>query len=240
VSCSRRSKTIAGEQANFEAVSLDWDEECDAAQAKIGAPIARMKGVDGVLILTDTYGGTPCNLAMTFYEPGRVEVVSGVNLPMVLRLACNGNRQNAELAELAHWLETKGRQSICVAGDLAQRTGARTALGRRGPGREAGGVIERRVEIVNRSGLHARAAAKLVQTAGSFDSRVWLVKDGEEVDAKSILGLLLLAAARVRMVTLRAEGADEEGGPRRGRRADRRPLSRGELRALTRCRSCTG
>jgi len=111
---------IAGEQENFAAVSLDWDDDCDAAQAKIGAAIAKMKGVDGVLILTDTYGGTPCNLAMTFYEPGQVEVVSGVNLPMVMRLACNGNSQG-DLADVAHWLETKGRQSICVAGDLAQR-----------------------------------------------------------------------------------------------------------------------
>jgi phosphocarrier protein HPr len=71
-------------------------------------------------------------------------------------------------------------------------------------------VIERDVEIVNRLGLHARAAAKLVQAAGSFDSRLWLVKDGEVVDAKSILGLLLLAASQGTTVTLRAEGADEE------------------------------
>lgn len=120
---------IAGEQVNFEAVSLDWDDDCDAAQAKIGAAIAKMKGVDGVLILTDTYGGTPCNLAMTFYEPGKVEVVSGVNLPMVMRLACNGNRQGVELADIAHWLETKGRQSICVAGDLAQRGRGKPADG---------------------------------------------------------------------------------------------------------------
>jgi phosphocarrier protein len=69
-------------------------------------------------------------------------------------------------------------------------------------------VIEREVEIVNRLGLHARAAAKLVQTAGSFDSRLWLLKDGEEVDAKSILGLLLLAAGQGSRVTLRAEGGD--------------------------------
>ncbi|HEX2163766.1 MAG TPA: HPr family phosphocarrier protein [Thermoanaerobaculia bacterium] len=71
-------------------------------------------------------------------------------------------------------------------------------------------MIEREVEIVNRLGLHARAAAKLVQTAGSFDSRLWVVKDGEEVDAKSILGILLLAASQGTRVTLRAEGEDEE------------------------------
>ena len=71
-------------------------------------------------------------------------------------------------------------------------------------------MIEREVEIVNRLGLHARAAAKLVQTAGGYDSRLWLVKDGEVVDAKSILGLLLLAASQGSTVTLRAEGNDAE------------------------------
>ncbi len=71
-------------------------------------------------------------------------------------------------------------------------------------------MIEREVEIVNRLGLHARAAAKLVHKAAAFRSRVTLVKDGEDVDAKSILGLLLLAAAQGSRVLLRAEGADEE------------------------------
>ncbi|HEX6204160.1 MAG TPA: HPr family phosphocarrier protein [Thermoanaerobaculia bacterium] len=71
-------------------------------------------------------------------------------------------------------------------------------------------MIEREVEIVNRLGLHARAAAKLVQTAGDFQSRLWVVKDGDAVDAKSILGLLLLAASQGTRVTLRADGSDEE------------------------------
>lgn len=70
-------------------------------------------------------------------------------------------------------------------------------------------VIERDVEIVNRLGLHARAAAKLVHTASGFDSQVTLEKDGEEVDAKSILGVLLLAAAQGSRLTVRAAGDDE-------------------------------
>ncbi len=70
-------------------------------------------------------------------------------------------------------------------------------------------MIERDVEIVNRLGLHARAAAKLVHTAGAFRSKVTLIKDGEEVDAKSILGLLLLAAAQGSRVLLRTQGDDE-------------------------------
>jgi phosphocarrier protein NPr len=71
-------------------------------------------------------------------------------------------------------------------------------------------MIERETEIVNRLGLHARAAAKLVNTAGRFRSRVTVVKDGEEVDAKSILGVLLLAASQGEQLTVRCEGDDEE------------------------------
>lgn len=71
-------------------------------------------------------------------------------------------------------------------------------------------MIEKDAEIVNRLGLHARAAAKLVHTAGGFQSRVTVEKDGEEVDAKSILGVLLLAAAQGSHVKIRCEGADEQ------------------------------
>ncbi len=71
-------------------------------------------------------------------------------------------------------------------------------------------MLEREVEIVNRLGLHARAAAKLVHRASEFDSEVTLVKDGEEVDAKSILGILLLAAAQGSRLIVRAEGPDEQ------------------------------
>jgi phosphocarrier protein HPr len=70
-------------------------------------------------------------------------------------------------------------------------------------------VIEQETEIVNRLGLHARAAAKLVHTAGGFQSRITVEKDGEEVDAKSILGVLLLAAGQGSQVKIRCDGADE-------------------------------
>lgn len=71
-------------------------------------------------------------------------------------------------------------------------------------------MIERETEIVNRLGLHARAAAKLVHMAGGFQSRVTVVKDGEEVDAKSILGILLLAAGQGSQITIRCDGQDED------------------------------
>lgn len=68
---------------------------------------------------------------------------------------------------------------------------------------------EREVEVVNRLGLHARAAAKLVHAAGRFESSVQLADGRQSVDAKSILGLLLLAAAQGSRLTVRCEGRDE-------------------------------
>lgn len=71
-------------------------------------------------------------------------------------------------------------------------------------------MTERTVRIVNALGLHARAAAKLVHAAGKYQSQVTLLKDGEEADAKSILGILLLAAAQGTEVVVRTEGDDEQ------------------------------
>jgi phosphotransferase system HPr (HPr) family protein len=70
-------------------------------------------------------------------------------------------------------------------------------------------VIEREIAITNRLGLHARAAAKFVQTASRFKSEVKIRKNGEEVDGKSILGLLLLAASQGTQITIAVCGEDE-------------------------------
>lgn len=70
-------------------------------------------------------------------------------------------------------------------------------------------MIEKTLTLKNRLGLHARAAAKLVHTAAGFQSRITLCKDGDEVDGKSILGLLLLAASKGTPILVRADGQDE-------------------------------
>ena len=71
-------------------------------------------------------------------------------------------------------------------------------------------MIERELAILNRLGLHARAAAKFVQTASRFKSEVKIRKNGEEVDGKSILGLLLLAASQGTQITVAVSGEDED------------------------------
>jgi phosphotransferase system HPr (HPr) family protein len=71
-------------------------------------------------------------------------------------------------------------------------------------------LTERELEVRNRLGLHARAAAKLVHVASAFSARITVARNGDEVDAKSILGVLLLAAAQGARLRIRCDGPDEE------------------------------
>lgn len=112
------ANVISGRLNGFEALSLDWSEGFDEARSKVAAALTRLDSGEGVLILTDMYGGTPCNIAMTFFQAGKVEVLTGVNLPMVLRLACQAEADETSVTDLARALQTKGQKSVCLAGDL--------------------------------------------------------------------------------------------------------------------------
>jgi phosphocarrier protein len=71
-------------------------------------------------------------------------------------------------------------------------------------------MIQQEIEIINKLGLHARASAKLTQLAAKFKSEVWLARNNRRVNAKSIMGVMMLAAGKGATVTLEAEGADEK------------------------------
>lgn len=71
-------------------------------------------------------------------------------------------------------------------------------------------MITRDIEIINKLGLHARASAKLTQLAGKFQSEVWLTRNQRRINAKSIMGVMMLAAGKGSTVTLEAEGPDEQ------------------------------
>jgi len=141
--------TIAGGLEGFESVSLDWSETYEHAQTKIRESLERLDTGDGVLILTDMFGGTPCNIALTFMEPGRVEIVTGVNLPMVVRLGCLGCREKP-LSEVARWIRDKTRRSICVATDV--QSGNPAACGQKKPGKEPAAAVVHPVGAVNEGG----------------------------------------------------------------------------------------
>ncbi len=143
------------------------------------------------------FGGTPTNLTLPFLKKDHVEIITGVNLPMVLKCA-SLQRSGKPVAEVAHLARDRGQRSICVASDLLAERGVRRDCGLG----DARAMIEQEVAIRNRLGLHARAAAKFVQTASRFKSSVKIRKNGEEVDGKSILGILLLAASQGTRIVL--------------------------------------
>ncbi len=106
------AETITGGLPHFRAVSLDWNGGIDEAIRRIGAAVRELDRGQGVLVLTDMFGSTPSNAALAVARSGAVEVVTGVNLPMVLRLGCAADLP-ATLGEAARWLEQKGKRSIC-------------------------------------------------------------------------------------------------------------------------------
>ena len=110
------AETIVGELPRFAAVSIGWHEDTEDARTEIEQAIARVEDGAGVLILTDMFGGTPSNLAMTFLAEGRIEVITGVNLPMLIKLA--GLADGADLLEVARDIREQGRAAIWVASDL--------------------------------------------------------------------------------------------------------------------------
>ena len=71
-------------------------------------------------------------------------------------------------------------------------------------------MLSEKIEILNRLGLHARASAKLTQLAGQYQSEIWLSRDGKRVNAKSIIGVMMLAAAKGVLLDVEVDGSDEE------------------------------
>jgi len=103
---------------NMEAVSIDLNENADKLRNKIASAIKQVNQHQGVLILTDMFGGSPSNLSYSFLEEGRIEVLSGVNLPIVMK--AEDKRKSMPLEELAPMLEKFGKRSISLASGILQ------------------------------------------------------------------------------------------------------------------------
>jgi PTS system mannose-specific IIA component len=110
------TEMIVGDLPQFTAVSIGWHDDVNDAREEIEQAIERVRGTDGVLLLTDMFGGTPTNLGLTFLEKDRIEVITGVNLPILIKLA--GLRQSQDLLAVARQMRDDGRNAIWVASDL--------------------------------------------------------------------------------------------------------------------------
>ena len=110
------AEMIVGDLPQFAAVSIGWHDEVNDAREDIAQAIERVRADGGVLLLTDMFGGTPSNLGLTFLETDRIEVITGVNLPMLIKLA--SLPPSLDLLAVAHEMRDHGRNAIWVASDL--------------------------------------------------------------------------------------------------------------------------
>jgi len=107
---------VVGAQQNFETVSIGADDDMEQRRRDIVDAVARTDTGNGVILLTDMFGGTPSNLAISVMEPGRIEVIAGVNLPMLIKLT--SARKGDDMAKALELAQGAGRKYINVASQV--------------------------------------------------------------------------------------------------------------------------
>jgi mannose PTS system EIIA component len=110
------AEMIVGEISHIRAVSIGWHDDVNEAQKDIEKRISEVEGGKGVLILTDMFGGTPSNIAFSLHEPGKIDIVTGVNLPMIIKIV--SQKEGDTLDSLARVVRDQGRASIARASDF--------------------------------------------------------------------------------------------------------------------------
>lgn len=110
------AKVIVQDVSHIYAVSIGWNDDVDAAKAVIEKAIQNVDQGKGVVILTDMFGGTPSNLTMSLLKTNELEIVTGVNLPMVIKLASQSGKES--LSELVARIKEQGQKHISIASEL--------------------------------------------------------------------------------------------------------------------------
>jgi len=113
------AEMIAGEISHIQAVSIGWHDDVNDARREIERRLAEVDSGSGVLILTDMFGGTPSNIAYSFHDPGKIDIVTGVNLPMIIRIA--GQKEGEKLESLARAVRDQGRSSIAMGSEFLNK-----------------------------------------------------------------------------------------------------------------------
>lgn len=110
------ARTIVGDIRHMSFLSIGWNDEVEASRTKIAEAVQSVDSGRGVIILTDMFGGTPSNLSLPLLRKDQVEIVTGVNLPMVIKLANQGAEES--LDELARKVRDQGQRHISIASEL--------------------------------------------------------------------------------------------------------------------------
>jgi len=110
------AETIVGDIHHITAVTIGWHDNVEMAREQIGKAIERVNEGAGVLVLTDMFGGTPTNIACTFLGNAPIEVITGVNLPMIIKLA--DQQADEDLALIARRVRDQGQKNIYLASEV--------------------------------------------------------------------------------------------------------------------------
>lgn len=110
------AEMIVGDLGWIEAISIGWHGDVNESKEAIEKGARSVDQGKGVLILTDMFGGTPSNLSLALLEKGRVEIVTGVNLPMIIKLAGQSGKES--VSDLARTLKEHGQSRISIASEL--------------------------------------------------------------------------------------------------------------------------
>jgi mannose PTS system EIIA component len=113
----KAAQQIEADVSGIQAVPLEWSDSVDEAREKIRVAVESLASKQGIIIFTDMFGGTPSNISLSFLEQGRVEIVTGVNLPMIVKFAMV-KEEAKDVSTLAHIISEKGSKAIRVASDL--------------------------------------------------------------------------------------------------------------------------
>ena len=114
----KAAELIKGKYDGVLPVSVDSNKGVEDIKKEITSAIKKVDKGDGVLILTDLFGGTPSNISLSFLKEGKVEVVTGVNLPMLLKLDI---RKEKNLTDLSYFIKDYGRKNISLASEILKR-----------------------------------------------------------------------------------------------------------------------
>ncbi len=112
------AETVVGGLSHIKAVSIGWHDDVELAKDEISRAIKSVSDGKGVLVLTDMFGGTPTNISAMFIKQNEVEIITGVNLPMVIKLA--SQNKETTLTELAKEVEEQGKQAIYRTSELLE------------------------------------------------------------------------------------------------------------------------
>ncbi len=193
---------VAGPQEQLCCLNIAPADDVQARLADIERALAEVDRGEGVLLLTDVFGSTPCRIATAMLERQQVRVVAGINLPMLIKLA--RVRRHSGLDEVVDRARAAGQIQYYRESEdepIVVETGVFV-------GRPA--ILSAQVTIVNTRGLHARPSAQFVKCAEGFDADIRVSLGDETVGGTSIMGLLVLGAECGATLTITASGREAQ------------------------------